>query len=78
MTEAISTSQLVQLITKIERLENEKADITEDIKEVFNEAKLSGFDTKIMKQVLKLKKLDKDDLAEQEAVLDLYRAALNI
>ncbi|MDC0864484.1 DUF2312 domain-containing protein [Rickettsiaceae bacterium] len=78
MTEVISTSQLAQFIAKIERLENEKSDIAEDIKEVFNEAKAAGFDTKIMKQVLKLKKLDKDELAEQEAVLDLYRSALNV
>lgn len=78
MAEVISTSQLVQFIAKIEKLENEKADIAEDIKEVFNEAKSCGFDTKIMKQVLRLKKLDKDDLAEQEAILDLYRSALNV
>ncbi|CAN0568971.1 unnamed protein product, partial [Ectocarpus sp. 12 AP-2014] len=53
-------------------------EIADDIKQVFDEAKANGFDTKIMKQVLKLKKLDKDSLAEQEAILDLYRAALDI
>lgn len=78
MTEVIAADQLKQYISKIERLEAEKADIADDIKQVFDEAKANGFDTKIMKQVMKLKKLDKDSLAEQEAVLDLYRAALDI
>lgn len=78
MTEVIAADQLKQYINKIERLESEKADIADDIKQVFDEAKANGFDTKIMKQVMKLKKLDKDSLAEQEAVLDLYRAALDV
>ena len=78
MTEVIAAEQLKQYINKIERLEAEKADIADDIKQVFDEAKANGFDTKIMKQVMKLKKLDKDSLAEQEAILDLYRAALDI
>jgi len=78
MSEVIAADQLKQYISRIERLENDKAEIADDIKQVFDEAKANGFDTKIMKQVLKLKKLDKDALAEQEAILDLYRAALNI
>jgi uncharacterized protein (UPF0335 family) len=78
MTEIIAADQLKQYISKIERLESEKADIADDIKQVFDEAKANGFDAKIMKQVIKLKKLDKESLAEQEAILDLYRAALNI
>ena len=78
MTEVIAPEQLRQYISRVERLESDKSDITDDIKQVFDEAKANGFDTKIMKQVLKLKKLDKADLAEQEAILDLYRAALEI
>jgi uncharacterized protein (UPF0335 family) len=78
MTEVIAPEQLRQYISRVERLESDRADITDDIKQVFDEAKANGFDTKIMKQVLKLKKLDKASLAEQEAVLDLYRAALDI
>lgn len=78
MTEVIAADQLKQYVSKIERLEAEKAEIADDIKQVFDEAKANGFDAKIMKQVMKLKKLDKDSLAEQEAVLDLYRAALDI
>lgn len=78
MSEVIAADQLKQYISRIERLESDKAEIVDDIKQVFDEAKANGFDTKIMKQVLKLKKLDKDSLAEQEAILDLYRAALDI
>ena len=78
MTEVIATEQLKQYVSKIERLENDKTEINDDIKQVFDEAKANGFDTKIMKQVMKLKKLDKDSLAEQEAILELYRSALNI
>ena len=72
MTEVIAPEQLRQYISRIERLESDKADIADDIKQVFDEAKANGFDTKIMKQVIKLKKLDKASLAEQEAILDLY------
>lgn len=78
MSEVIAADQLKQYVSRIERLESDKAEIVDDIKQVFDEAKANGFDTKIMKQVLKLKKLDKDSLAEQEAILDLYRAALDI
>ncbi len=78
MTEVVAAAQLRQYISKLERLESDKSDIADDIKQVFDEAKANGFDTKIMKQVMKLKKMDKDSLAEQEAILDLYRAALEI
>ena len=78
MTQVIAIEQLKQYISRIERLESDKADIADDIKQAFDEAKANGFDTKIMKQVLKLKKLDKDSLAEQEAILELYRSALDI
>ena len=78
MREVIAADQLKQYVSRIERLESDKADILDDIKQVFDEAKANGFDTKVMKQVMKLKKLDKDSLAEQEAILDLYRAALDV
>jgi len=78
MSEVVTADQLKQYISRIEKLESDKADISDDLKQVFDEAKANGFDTKIMKQVIKLKKLDKDSLAEQEAILDLYRAALGI
>lgn len=78
MEEVIAVDQLRQYINKIERLEGEKSDIAEDIKQTFDEAKSHGFDVKIMRQVLRLKKKDKDSLANEEAVLDLYRSALGV
>ena len=78
MAEVIAIEQLKQYISRIERLNSDKAEVADDIKQVFDEAKANGFDTKIMKQVIKLKKLDKDSLAEQEAILELYRSALDI
>ena len=78
MTEVIAIEQLKQYINRIEKLNSDKAKVSDDIKQVFDEARANGFDIKIMKQVIKLKKLDKDSLAEQEAILELYRSALNI
>lgn len=78
MSEVIAAEHLKQYISRIEKLESEKADLMDDLKQVFDEAKANGFDTKIMKQIIKLKKLDKNKLAEQEAILELYRQALNI
>jgi uncharacterized protein (UPF0335 family) len=78
MTEVIAAEQLRQYISRIETLESEKSDLADDIKQVYDEAKANGFDSKVMKQIVKLKKLDKESLAEQEAILDLYRAALGI
>lgn len=74
----ITREQLEQYITKLERLEEDKAAISEDIRDVVAEAKGNGFDIKTIKQILKIRKLDKDDLAQQEALLDLYRSVLGI
>lgn len=78
MVEIIAKEQLKQYIARIERLETEKADLSNDIKEVFAEAKSNGFDIKIMKQVLKLMKLDKNKLAELDSMLELYRQACDL
>jgi uncharacterized protein (UPF0335 family) len=59
-------------IDRIERLEEERAGLTADIREVYAESKGVGFDTKIMRQVIRLRKLDKADFQEQDALLDLY------
>jgi uncharacterized protein (UPF0335 family) len=67
--------QLNTFLQRIERLEEEKSALGEDIKEVFAEAKGTGFDTKIMRQVIRLRKLDKADFQEQQAILDLYLTA---
>jgi len=74
----IAGDQLRSLIERIERLEEEKAALTADIREVFAEAKGNGFDVKTMRQVLKLRKMDSGDLAEQEALLDVYRRVMGL
>ena len=74
----IAAERLRSFIDRIERLEEEKASLAADIREVFGEAKASGFDTKVMRQVLKLRKLDQQDRQEQEHLLDLYKQALGM
>lgn len=74
----IAAEQLRSYIERIERLEEEKAALTADIREVFAEAKGNGFDTKIMRAVIKLRKLEPADLDEQETLLDLYKRALGM
>jgi len=74
----ITAEQLRSYIERIERLEEEKAAIAADVREVYAEAKSNGFDVKIMRQVLRLRKLDHDDRSEQEALLDLYKRALGM
>jgi uncharacterized protein (UPF0335 family) len=74
----ISGEHLKSYIERIERLEEEKAALAADIKDVFAEAKGNGFDIKIMRQILKLRKMDKADLDEQESLLDLYKRALGM
>ena len=78
MTEIVAKDQLKQYIDRIERLEGEKSVLLDDIKQVFDEAKANGFDVKTMKQVIKLRKLDKNKLAEQDAIFELYRQALEV
>lgn len=68
--------QLRSLVERIERLDQEKAEIAEQIKEVFAEAKGNGFDVKILRVVLRLRKKDRAKRLEEEAVLDLYLEAL--
>ncbi len=74
----VSANELRQLVERIERLEAEKKDIADQIKEVFAEAKGRGYDAKCMRKIVSLRKRDKDDLAEEEAVLEMYKAALGM
>ena len=71
-------NQLKSFIERIERLEEEKYNILTDIKEVYSEAKSSGYDPKIMRKVLTIRKIDTDERLEQEALLDTYKNALGI
>jgi uncharacterized protein (UPF0335 family) len=66
------------LIERVERLEEEKKGIADDIRDVYAEAKAVGYDTKIMRQIVRLRKMKPDDRREMEAVLDTYKAALGL
>jgi uncharacterized protein (UPF0335 family) len=70
--------QLKAIVERIERLEEEKKSISDDIKDVFAEAKANGFDTKILRQVIRIRKQDLAERQEQETVLDLYLHALGM
>ena len=79
MTKAnFAKDQLKQYVQKVLSLEEEKAAISADISEVYKEAKGNGFDTKIMKTIIKKRKLDPDDLDEQECLEDTYRSAIGM
>jgi uncharacterized protein (UPF0335 family) len=77
-TAGFAVEHLRSFVERVERLEEEKAALTADIREVYSEAKGQGFDTKILRQVVRLRKLDKADFQEREAMLDLYMSALGM
>jgi uncharacterized protein (UPF0335 family) len=70
--------QLKSLVERVERLEEEKAALSNDLKEVYAEAKGQGFDTKIMRQVVRLRKMESHEREERDALLDLYLSALGM
>ncbi len=74
----IAGEQLKSLIGRIERLEEERRTLSEDIKEVYAEAKGNGFEPKIMRQIIRIRKRDKDDLDEEESLLEIYKRALGM
>jgi len=69
-------NDLRQFIERIERLEEEKSGLLEDIKEIYSDAKSRGFDAKIMRQIIRVRKLDEHDRQEQEELFDIYMHAL--
>lgn len=73
-----SKEYLKQFMARIERLEEDKKNLLEDIKELYAESKAQGFDTKALKQIVRMRKIDKHKLAEQEEILDLYKHALDM
>lgn len=75
---SIAADQLRLLIERIERLEEEKKGIADDIKDVYSEAKSTGFDAKTMRTIVRLRKMEKHELQEAEALLETYRAALGL
>lgn len=74
----IAHGQLRSVVERIERLEEEKAAIAADIKEVYAEAKGNGFDTKILRKIVRLRKVDTAERQEEEALMDVYMAALGM
>lgn len=74
----VTADELRQFIERVERLEQEKAELAEQVKEVMSEAKGRGYDTKVMRKVIALRKRDKNDIAEEEAILDMYKEALGM
>ena len=76
MTEVVNPTQLRTIIERIERLEEDKAAIQADLKEVYSEAKGNGFDPKILRKVVRMRKQDKAKLSEEEALIDLYLSAI--
>lgn len=77
-SEVVAAEQLRQFIERIERLEEEKKGIAEDIREVYAEAKSQGFDPKTMRQVIKVRGMEKHKRQEAEALLETYLAALGL
>ena len=81
MTDAfnsISGEKLRNFITRVERLEEDKSNVANDIREVYAEAKAHGFEPKIMRKVVQLRKIDSQKLQEQESLLELYKSVLNM
>ncbi len=74
----IARDRLRTIVERIERLEEERAALGADIREVYSEAKSGGFDAKILRQIIRLRKLDGNDRREQEELLDLYKVALEM
>ena len=73
-----SANQLSQYIERIERLEDEKQALMDDLRDIYSEARATGFEPKIMRQIIKLRKLDSEVLAEQDILLSTYRAAVGL
>ncbi|HEX4297794.1 MAG TPA: DUF2312 domain-containing protein [Devosia sp.] len=77
-SDSVAQDQIRAFIERIERMEEEKKAISDDIKEIYAEAKGNGFDTKVLRQVVRIRKQDHSERLEQEALLDLYLAALGM
>jgi uncharacterized protein (UPF0335 family) len=77
-TGGVSGQRLKAFIERVERLEEEKSALAEDIKDIMGEAKAVGFDTKIIRKVIRLRKMDKEKRQEEEELLELYKAAIGL
>lgn len=77
-TTAVAAGQLRSIVERIERLEEEKREVAEQIKEVYSEAKSNGYDAKTLRRIVSLRKKPSDEREEEEALLDLYMSALGM
>ncbi|MGB3626964.1 MAG: DUF2312 domain-containing protein [Henriciella sp.] len=77
-TYRVTANELRQFVERIERLDAEKKDLAEHQKELMAEAKARGYDTKLLRKVIALRKRDADDIAEEEAVMEMYKEALGM
>jgi len=77
-TDEVNAGHLRAFIERIERLEEERRALSDDIKDVYGEAKANGFDVKIMRKIVSIRKQDRDKRIEEETILDLYLAALGM
>lgn len=75
---SVAGDRLKSFVTRVEHLEEEKRALAEDVKEIYSEAKGAGFDTKVIRAVIRLRKQDADSLAEFEALLDTYLRAIGM
>ena len=75
---SVTAAELRQFIERYERLQAEKQDIADQQKEVMAEAKGRGYDTKVLRKIIAMRKRDRDDIAEEEAILEMYRQALGM
>ena len=74
----IAADRLRSVIDRVEKLELERKDLAGDIKDIFSEAKSAGFDVKVVKQIIKMRKQEPAEVEEQETLLDIYRRALGM
>lgn len=74
----VTADQLRSIVERIERLEEEKSNIASDVRDVYSEAKANGYDTKAIRQIIRLRKLDNHERDEEEYTLDLYKRALGM
>ena len=75
---SVATDRLRSLVERIERLEEERKALGSDIKDIYSEAKAAGFDVKVLRQLIRIRKQDPADVEEQETLLDVYRRALGM
>ncbi len=74
----VAAAELRQFIERYERIDQERKDLVENMKEIMAEAKGRGYDTKVIRKIIAMRKRDKDDLSEEEAVMEMYKAALGM